>query len=53
MKTEMVEGDKLKLRLKIEVMVLSICHDVSDPKKKEHFVALLDRGKTDKFKVCI
>ncbi|EYC40140.1 hypothetical protein Y032_0627g814 [Ancylostoma ceylanicum] len=51
MKTEMVEGDKLKLRLKIEVLVLGLCHDAKDPKRREHFVEFVDRGKTRKFKV--
>ncbi|KAK6038709.1 hypothetical protein COOONC_23786 [Cooperia oncophora] len=53
MKTEMVEGDKLKLRLKIEVLVLAQCHEVSDPEKKGHFVEFVDRGKTDKFKFMV
>ncbi|KAK6024795.1 hypothetical protein OSTOST_09330 [Ostertagia ostertagi] len=53
MKTEMVEGDKLKLRLKIEVLVLAQCHEVSDPEKKGHFIELVDRGKTDKFKFMV
>ncbi|RCN35196.1 hypothetical protein ANCCAN_18951 [Ancylostoma caninum] len=53
MKTEMVEGDKLKLRLKIEVLVLGLCHDAQDPKRREHFVEFVDRGKTRKFKFLV
>ncbi|WKX92948.1 hypothetical protein Q1695_010741 [Nippostrongylus brasiliensis] len=53
MKTEMVEGDKLKLRLKIEVIVLAAAHDVKDPEREKHFVAFVDRGKTDKFKFLV
>lgn len=51
MKTEMCEGDKRMLRLKIEVRVLSLCSNVDNPKKREHFLDLIDRGKTEKFKV--
>ncbi|VDM51972.1 unnamed protein product [Angiostrongylus costaricensis] len=39
MKTEMTFGNRQMLRLKIEVMVLMKCHEQTDPKKKEHFVA--------------
>ncbi|VDM64618.1 unnamed protein product [Angiostrongylus costaricensis] len=53
MKTEMVGGDKLKLRLKIEVLVLSQCHEVTNPEKKKHFVPFIDRGKTDDFKFLV
>ncbi|KAK6736471.1 hypothetical protein RB195_019261 [Necator americanus] len=53
MKTEMVEGDKLKLRLKIEVVVLGLCHETEDPRKKEHFVPFIDKGKTKKFKFLV
>lgn len=53
MKTEMVEGDKRMLRLKIEVTVLKQCHDQPDPERKKHFVEFVDRGITDKFKVSI
>ncbi|KIH57486.1 hypothetical protein ANCDUO_12323 [Ancylostoma duodenale] len=49
----MVEGDKLKLRLKIEVLVLGLCHDAPDPKRREHFVEFVDRGKTRKFKFLV
>ncbi|KAE9421437.1 hypothetical protein Angca_002248, partial [Angiostrongylus cantonensis] len=50
MKTEMVVGNRQMLRLKIEVMVLMKCHAQTDPERKGHFVAFVDRGKTDKFK---
>ncbi|KAJ1351444.1 hypothetical protein KIN20_007445 [Parelaphostrongylus tenuis] len=50
MKTEMVIGNKLMLRLKVEVLVLMKCHEQTDPKRKGHFVAFVDRGKTNKFK---
>ncbi|KAE9420067.1 hypothetical protein Angca_005956, partial [Angiostrongylus cantonensis] len=53
MKTEMVGGDRLKLRLKIEVLVLSQCHEVTNPEKKKHFVPFIDRGKTDDFKFLV
>ncbi|KJH50814.1 hypothetical protein DICVIV_03064 [Dictyocaulus viviparus] len=53
MKTEMVEGDKLKLRLKIEVLVLSQCSEITNPEKKKHFVPFIDRGKTDRFKFLV
>lgn len=51
MKTEMVLGNRLLLRLKIEVVVLMKCHEQQDPDRKAHFVAFVDRGKTEKFKV--
>ncbi|EYC10446.1 hypothetical protein Y032_0055g2559 [Ancylostoma ceylanicum] len=51
MKTEMVLGNRLLLRLKIEVVVLMKCHEQTDPERKAHFVAFVDRGKTPKFKV--
>ncbi|PIO74156.1 hypothetical protein TELCIR_03839 [Teladorsagia circumcincta] len=50
MKTEMVVGNRQMLRLKIEVVVLMKCHEQSDPDRKGHFVAFVDRGKTMKFK---
>ncbi|VDP40358.1 unnamed protein product [Heligmosomoides polygyrus] len=53
MKTEMCEGDKRMLRLKIEVRVLSLCSNVDNPKKREHFLDLIDRGKTEKFKFLV
>ncbi|RCN26158.1 hypothetical protein ANCCAN_28123 [Ancylostoma caninum] len=51
MKTEMCEGDKRMLRLKIEVRVLGLCQNVENPEKRKHFIELVDRGKTEKFKV--
>lgn len=51
MKTEMCEGDKRMLRLKIEVRVLGLCQNVENPDKRKHFIELVDRGKTEKFKV--
>lgn len=51
MKTEMVEGDKRNLRLKIEVHVLTLCLNIEDPRRKEHFLEIIDRGKKEKFKV--
>ncbi|CAJ0601941.1 unnamed protein product [Cylicocyclus nassatus] len=53
MKTEMVIGNRLLLRLKIEVMVLMKCHEQKDPEKKAHFVDFVDRGKTPKFKFLV
>ncbi|KAE9415907.1 hypothetical protein Angca_006147 [Angiostrongylus cantonensis] len=53
MKTEMTFGNRQMLRLKIEVMVLMKCHEQTDPKRKEHFVAFVDRGKTKKFKFLV
>ncbi|RCN52362.1 hypothetical protein ANCCAN_01404 [Ancylostoma caninum] len=53
MKTEMVIGNRLLLRLKIEVMVLMKCHEQTDPDRKGHFVAFVDRGKTPKFKFLV
>ncbi|EYC22333.1 hypothetical protein Y032_0017g3289 [Ancylostoma ceylanicum] len=50
MKTEMCEGDKRMLRLKIEVRVLGLCQNVENPEKRRHFIELVDRGKTEKFK---
>nr|CDJ92612.1 Serine threonine protein kinase-related domain containing protein [Haemonchus contortus] len=52
MKTEMVEGDKRNLRLKIEVHVLTLCLDL-DKKRKQHFVELIDRGKRGKYKFLV
>ncbi|KAK6012595.1 hypothetical protein OSTOST_22232, partial [Ostertagia ostertagi] len=37
MKTEMCEGDKRMLRLKIEVRVLGLCTQVENPEKKNTF----------------
>ncbi|ETN79351.1 hypothetical protein NECAME_09884 [Necator americanus] len=51
MKTEMCEGDKRMLRLKIEVRVLGLCQNVENAEKRKHFIELVDRGKTEKFKV--
>ncbi|KIH47352.1 hypothetical protein ANCDUO_22592 [Ancylostoma duodenale] len=51
MKTEMCEGDKRMLRLKIEVRVLGLCQNVENPEKRKHFIELVDRGKTEKFKI--
>uniref|UniRef100_A0A0K0DCN6 Protein kinase domain-containing protein n=1 Tax=Angiostrongylus cantonensis TaxID=6313 RepID=A0A0K0DCN6_ANGCA len=53
MKTEMVIGDRRMLRLKIEVLVLMKCHEQTDPNCKQHFVAFVDRGKTEKFKFLV
>ncbi|KHJ93100.1 hypothetical protein OESDEN_06993 [Oesophagostomum dentatum] len=53
MKTEMVLGNRLLLRLKIEVMVLMKCHEQTDPERKAHFVPFVDRGKTNKFKFLV
>ncbi|PIO70000.1 hypothetical protein TELCIR_08159, partial [Teladorsagia circumcincta] len=53
MKTEMVEGDKRNLRLKIEVHVLTLCLNIEEPARKEHFVELIDRGKKEKFKFLV
>ncbi|KAK6047217.1 hypothetical protein COOONC_15278, partial [Cooperia oncophora] len=53
MKTEMCEGDKRMLRLKIEVRVLGLCTLVENPDKKKHFLELIDRGKTEKFKFLV
>ncbi|CAJ0606158.1 unnamed protein product [Cylicocyclus nassatus] len=53
MKTEMTEGDKLMLRLKIEVQVFTLCNEVKNPKKCSHFLAFVDRGKTRKFKFLV
>lgn len=53
MKTEMVIGNRLLLRLKIEVLVLMKCHEQTDPERKAHFVAFVDRGKTPKFKATV
>ncbi|KAK6028140.1 hypothetical protein OSTOST_05820 [Ostertagia ostertagi] len=53
MKTEMVIGNRQMLRLKIEVVVLMKCHEQSDPDRKGHFVAFVDRGKTMKFKFLV
>uniref|UniRef100_A0A0R3PPP7 Protein kinase domain-containing protein n=1 Tax=Angiostrongylus costaricensis TaxID=334426 RepID=A0A0R3PPP7_ANGCS len=53
MKTEMVVGNRQMLRLKIEVLVLMKCHEQTDPARKGHFVAFVDRGKTDKFKFLV
>nr|CDJ85792.1 Tau-tubulin kinase 2 [Haemonchus contortus] len=53
MKTEMVIGNRQMLRLKIEVVVLMKCHEQTDPDRKGHFVAFVDRGKTEKFKFLV
>ncbi|KAL6730934.1 hypothetical protein Aduo_001853 [Ancylostoma duodenale] len=53
MKTEMCEGDKRMLRLKIEVRVLGLCQNVENPEKRKHFIELVDRGKTEKFKFMV
>ncbi|VDL73939.1 unnamed protein product [Nippostrongylus brasiliensis] len=53
MKTEMCEGDKRMLRLKIEVRVLGLCCNVENPEKRKHFLELVDRGKTEKFKFLV
>ncbi|KJH52643.1 hypothetical protein DICVIV_01104 [Dictyocaulus viviparus] len=53
MKTEMVVGDRRLLRLKIEVLVLMKCHEQPDTNSKQHFVAFVDRGKTEKFKFLV
>ncbi|KAL6740291.1 hypothetical protein Aduo_013660 [Ancylostoma duodenale] len=53
MKTEMVLGNRLLLRLKIEVVVLMKCHEQTDPDRKAHFVDFVDRGKTPKFKFLV
>ncbi|VDK42175.1 unnamed protein product [Cylicostephanus goldi] len=53
MKTEMCEGDKRMLRLKIEVRVLGLCLNVENPEKRKHFIDLIDRGKTEKFKFMV
>ena len=53
MKTEMVEGDKRMLRLKIEVTVLGACRAQPDPERKRHFVAFEDKGLCDKFKFVV
>ncbi|VDK56843.1 unnamed protein product [Cylicostephanus goldi] len=53
MKTEMTEGDKLMLRLKIEVQVFTLCNEIKNPKKCSHFLAFVDKGKTRKFKFLV
>ncbi|KAK5966901.1 Tau-tubulin kinase 1 [Trichostrongylus colubriformis] len=53
MKTEMVDGDKRNLRLKIEVHVLTLCLNIDAPTRKQHFVELIDRGKKEKFKFLV
>ncbi|KJH45424.1 hypothetical protein DICVIV_08548 [Dictyocaulus viviparus] len=53
LKTEMCEGDRRLLRLKIEVYVLGICKNIGNPEKRKHFIELIDRGKTNKFKFLV
>lgn len=53
MKTEVIGGDKRMLRLKVEVTAMKQCLDEPNPDLKRHFVALIDRGITTKFKVSI
>lgn len=50
MKTELVSGDKRMLRLKIEVESLMKCNEW---KNRSHFVEIVDRGKTEKFKFMV
>ncbi len=51
MKTEMVMGEKRLLRLKIEVMVLEAIREQLKEDRRTHFVELIDKGKTDTYKV--
>ncbi|WKX88545.1 hypothetical protein Q1695_008296 [Nippostrongylus brasiliensis] len=53
MKTEMTDGDKRSLRLKIEVHVLTLCLKIENPQRKKHFLELIDRGKGEKFKFLV
>ena len=51
MKTETIVGEMRLLRLKIEVAVMLKCNDKEDNNK--HFIRMVDRGKTDKFKFIV
>ncbi|WKX88539.1 hypothetical protein Q1695_008294 [Nippostrongylus brasiliensis] len=53
MKTEMADGNKQDLRLKLEVHVLTLCLNIENPQRKKHFLELFDRGKTKQFKFLV
>uniref|UniRef100_A0A7E4V016 Protein kinase domain-containing protein n=1 Tax=Panagrellus redivivus TaxID=6233 RepID=A0A7E4V016_PANRE len=49
--------DRLKVELcgalQIETTVMSACNKVTDPEKRRHFVRMVDKGFTDKFKFLV
>ena len=51
MKTELIVGDKRRLRLKVEVMVLEVIKERLKEDRRTHFVELVDKGMTDTYKV--